>query len=375
MTIMESIPLGTMASTQVTEEERQLLARNHGLPAEALRYDTTPIGMHYLLTHYDVPAVDPAVAWTLRIQGAVMQPSTIPLDAIRRRPRVTRRVTFECAGNGRTTLQPRPMSQPWGVEAVGTAEWTGTRLRPLLEEAGLRDGSTSVVFSGADVGIEGGITQRYERGLTVDEALRDDVLLVYGINGQELPPQHGFPLRLVVPGWYGMTNVKWLQAITVLEHDFDGYQQRSYSLRRTADEPGQRIDRMRPRALMVPPGIPEVLTRERYVATGAIKLEGRAWSGTAPIAQVDVTTDGGATWAPAELGPQPDPYAWVRWTAVWDARAGSHRLGCRATDAAGRVQPLEPTWNLEGFACNGVHFISLTVSKDDPAAVASVGDG
>jgi DMSO/TMAO reductase YedYZ molybdopterin-dependent catalytic subunit len=204
--------------------------------------------------------------------------------------------------------------------------------------------------------------------------MRDDVLLVYGINGQELPPQHGFPLRLVVPGWYGMANVKWLQAITVLEHDFDGYQQRSYSLRQTAGEAGQRIDRMRPRALMVPPGIPEVLTRERYVVAGVTRLEGRAWSGTAPIARVDVTTDGGATWAPAELGPQPDQYAWVRWTAVWDASPGRHRLGCRAVDAAGRVQPLQSAWNLEGFACNGVHFISVTVSDNDPAADASVGD-
>jgi len=362
MTISDRIPPGTVAMSEITTDERQLSARNHGFLTEALRYPTTPIGLHYLLTHYDVPVVDGS-QWALEIGGLVERPLTLSLDDVRSRPTVTSRITFECAGNGRMTLSPRPLSQPWGIEAVGTAEWTGTPLRPLLAEAGLSDDAIEIVFSGIDTGIENGVTQRYERSLTVAEAQRDEVLLVHGINGQPLPPQHGFPLRLVVPGWYGMTNVKWLRAITVVDTPFMGYQQRdAYRLRQEPSEPGAPLHRMRPRALMVPPGIPDYFTRDRSLVSGTVMLQGRAWSGFSPVRRVDTTTDGGATWTEATLEPQPDRYAWVGWTAVWEAAPGTHRLGCRASDCDGNIQPLEPEWNLGGYACNSVHYIRVSVS-------------
>ena len=131
---------------------------------------------------------------------------------------------MECAGNGRALLAPRPISQPWLTEAVGTAEWTGIPLRALLDEAGIDDGAVEVVFTGLDRGVEGGVEQLYERSLTLADAQHEDVLLAYACNGVPLPPQHGFPLRLVVPGWYGMTSVKWLQRITVVDEPFTGYQ-------------------------------------------------------------------------------------------------------------------------------------------------------
>ncbi len=361
MTISD-IPEGTVAIPEVTSDERQLAARNHGFLMEALQYPTTPIGLHYLLIHYDVPAVEVST-WALEIGGLVDRPLTLSLEDIRSRPSVTRRVTFECAGNGRMMLQPRPLSQPWGVEAVGTAEWTGTPLRPLLEEARLREEAVEIVFSGLDTGVEAGVEQRYERSLTVAEAQREELMLVYSINGQPLPPQHGFPLRLVVPGWYGMTNVKWLRSITAIDQPFEGYQQRrAYCLRQEPDEVGTPLHRMRPRALMVPPGIPDFFTRERTLAPGPVTLQGRAWSGLAPIRRVEVTTDSGASWIDAALEPQPDRYAWVGWTVKWDATPGKHALGCRATDAEGHVQPLEPEWNLGGYACNAVDYISVMVS-------------
>ena len=138
---------------------------------------------------------------------------------------------MECAGNGRARLEPRPVSQPWLLEAVGTARWRGTPLAPLLEEAGVPDGAVEVLFTGLDRGIEGGDEQAFQRALALEEALRDEVLLAYEMNGAPLPPQHGFPLRLVVPGWYGMTNVKWLSRIELLDEPFAGYQQ-SWSYRR-----------------------------------------------------------------------------------------------------------------------------------------------
>ena len=198
----------------ITIEELQLAGRNHALPLEALREPITPVGLHYLLIHFDIPQID-AAQWELRIGGLVERPLTLSLDDVKARPAQTLAVTLECAGNGRALLSPRPLSQPWLLEAVGTAEWTGTPLAPILREAGITPDAAEVVFTGADRGIQGDVEHLYERSLSLEDALRDEVLLVYAVNGQPLPPQHGYPLRLIVPGWYGMTHVKWLRDITV----------------------------------------------------------------------------------------------------------------------------------------------------------------
>jgi DMSO/TMAO reductase YedYZ molybdopterin-dependent catalytic subunit len=277
---------------------------------------------------------------------------------------------MECAGNGRARFDPRPVSQPWLYEAIGTARWRGTPLRPLLEEAGVPDGTVEVLFTGLDRGVEGGEEQWFQRSLPLDVALRDEVLLAYDLNGGPLPPQHGFPLRLLVPGWYGMTNVKWLSHVTLIDEPFDGYQQaRGYRLRIDPDEPGEPLQRILPRALLEPPGIPEFMTRERTVPFGACVLVGRAWSGYAPIAEVSVSVDGGATWAeaalePAELG----PWAWRRFTFEWTPGSpGLHVLCARARDEAGNVQPDEPAWNVGGYANNAVQRVPVTVSATPPA--------
>ena len=239
-------------------EELAQAARNHGMPLEALRYDVTPAGLHYLLIHYDIPAFDPD-GWRLEIGGHVERPLTLSLEDLRARPAVTEPVTLECAGNGRALYDDRPVSQPWLLEAVGTASWTGTPLAPLLEEAGLDDDAVDIVFTGLDRGIEGGEERAYERALPVAEARRDEVILAYAMNGQPLLPQHGAPVRLIVPGWYGMTHVKWLASIRAIDGTFDGYQHTvAYRFHRGDDDPGIPLDRIRPRALMVPPGIPVV---------------------------------------------------------------------------------------------------------------------
>ena len=178
-------------------------------------------------------------------------------------------VTMECAGNGRARLEPRPISQPWLAEAIGTAEWTGVPLAPLLAEAGLAADALEVVFTGLDRGVEGGVEQLYERSLSIADAERDDVLLAYACNGEPLPPQHGFPLRLIVPGWYGMTSVKWLERITVVAEPFEGYQMvTGYRMRAHEDDDGTPVTRIEPRSLMVPPGIPDFLTRRRFLRAG-----------------------------------------------------------------------------------------------------------
>ena len=348
------------ASTDgITLQELQLAARNHGMPLEGLRYDVTPIGMHYLLTHFDIPAADEQT-WTLQIGGHVREPFVLTMDQLRARPAVTLAVTMECAGNGRARLEPRPLSQPWLSEAVGTAEWTGTPLGPILDEAGLSGDAVEVKFTGADHGIQGEQEQDYERSLSIAEASKPDVLLVYSINAQPLPPQHGYPIRLLVPGWYGMTNVKWLRQITVSAEPFDGFQMDAYRVRRNAEDQGVPVTRMQPRALMIPPGFPDFFERTRTVESGVVRLEGRAWSGWAQISRVDVSTDGARTWSPAKLGAQHGPHAWIGWSFDWEAVRGQHELLVRATDRAGNVQPQDPPWNHHGVQNNAVQRVLVT---------------
>ena len=348
------------ADEGISAEELQLAARNHGLPLEALSFDVTPVGLHYLLIHYDFPVIDPA-GFRLVVDGLVDTPLSLDLDAIRRRPRVSAVVTLECAGNGRARLLPRPVSQPWLVEAVGTARWTGTPLAAVLREAGVRDGAAEVVFTGADHGVERGVEQDYQRSLTVADCLREDVLLAYEMNDAPLPLQHGFPLRLVVPGWYGMAQVKWLTGITVVAEPFDGFQMQAYRLRQRPDDEGVPLTRMEPRALVRPPGFPDFMSRTRIVRQGRTILEGRAWSGWAPVTAVEVSVDGGGSWAAAELEAASGHSRWVRWTWPWDAAVGRHRLAARAQDASGRSQSVDARWNRGGFANNVVQRVPVLV--------------
>ena len=353
-------PLGlTPTDGPLTFEELQLAGRNRGMPLEALRYPTTPTGLHYLLIHWDIPDVEPDT-WQLRIGGFVRRPFQLGLADLAARPSRTLRVTMECAGNGRARLSPRPVSQPWLNEAVGTAEWRGTPLAPLLEEAGLLAEAREVVFTGADRGVQGGVEQDYMRSLEVVEALRPEILIATEMNGEPLQPQHGAPARLIVPGWYGMASVTWLMSVEVAAQPFTGYQQTpAYRYQRDADDPGEPVTRIRVRALMVPPGIPDFFTRRRIVDCGPVTVVGRAWSGHGAVERVEVGVDG--DWRDAALEPPGEPFAWRGWAYPWRAQPGEHVLACRATDAAGNVQPLTPPWNYQGMGNNLVQEVAVTV--------------
>ena len=346
----------------ISREQLQMAARNHALPLEALRYPITPAGLHYLLIHYDIPEVDSG-SYRLAVRGHVSRELSLSLDDLRSRPAVELAVTLECAGNGRALITPHVESQPWLQEAVGTASWRGTPVRALLKEAGVEEGAMEVAFAGLDRGIENDVEQRYERSLSLFEALRPDVLLVFEMNGDVLPPQHGYPLRLLVPGWYGMASVKWLTEITVLDRPFRGHQQQTaYRLRQEEADEGTPLTRILPRSLMLPPGIPEFETRRRLLQAGPCMVEGRAWSGQGAIEAVELSTDGGETWVAAQIEYDVDsPWAWCAWSLQWEAEAGEYELLCRARDEAGNVQPLDASWNLGGYANNAVQRVPVTV--------------
>jgi sulfane dehydrogenase subunit SoxC len=356
------MPVAT--SADFTREEVGLALRNPGMPLEALRYPVTPIGMHYVLIHFDIPQVD-GTSYELVIDGRVRAELALTLEQLRSWPAVTMPVIMECAGSGRARLAPRPLSAPWHDEAVGCAEWTGTPLRGVIEQAGLLDDAVELVFTGFDRGVDQAVEHDYQRSLPIEDAMRDDVLLAYAMNGQPLPPPHGFPLRLVVPDWYGMASVKWLRSITAVADPFQGVQQTSlYRYRRSEEDPGTPVTRKKPHALMTPPGIPEFLSRIRHVRAGPTLIEGRAWSGGEAVSRVEFSADGGHTWAATLLEPPLGKHGWTRWSYLWDAtKPEAYELCVRATDVAGNTQPLDVSecWNQGGYAVNAVQRVRVRV--------------
>src|SRR5438093_6442346 len=352
---------GLAQTDSLYKEELQLALRNRGMPLEALRYPITPSGLHYLLIHYDVPEVN-ADEWRLKVGGQVSRPLDLTLEEIKKRPSQTIAVTMECAGNGRALFAPRRISQPWLFEAIGTAKWTGTPLWGILEEAGIRRDAVEVVFTGLDRGVEGEQVQFYQRSLIVGEAKREEVLLVYEMNGEPLQPQHGYPLRLLVPGWYGMASVKWLDRIEAVAEPFQGYQMvRAYRYAQAADDPGEPVNAIRVRALMIPPGIPDFMTRTRLVHAGQVTLSGKAWAGPLSVTRVEVSVDSGSTWSEAQLDEAVSSFAWRTWTFVWNASPGACTLCVRAIDSEGNVQPLDQQWKLGGYGNNGVQRVNVVV--------------
>ena len=271
---------------------------------------------------------------------------------------------MECAGNGRALLDPRPVEPAVVVEAVGTGGGPASRWPTCSARVRLAPDAVEVVFTGADRGVEDGVEQAYARSLPVAEATGSDALLAYEVNGVPLPPQHGFPLRLIVPGWYGMTNVKWLTSIAAVATPFTGYQQMtSYRLRQHADEAGVPLTRMLPRALMIPPGIPDFVTRERYAAQRRAPPQRprlvRRRSDHHRRGEQRRRCDRGSrrtSTRASRMG------AWQAWRYVWQAGPGTHQLCCRATDAAGNAQPLHPRWNVGGYANNAVQRVTVHVS-------------
>lgn len=347
-----------------SHSEVSLANRNNGTLLETLHHEVTPIGAHYLLSHFDVPFVRNAADWQVTVDGEVANPLNIPLSEIieqatQKNQTRTQRVTLECAGNGRANLKPRWPSQPWQVEAVGTSDWFGMPLKHLLDQASLTPLAKEVVFYGKDQGIDAGKIHRFARSLNIKDAMHDDVMLAWQMNGQALLPQHGFPIRLIVPGWYGMASVKWLNKIEVIDHAFTGHQQTgTYVYRKEKGESGTPVTTIRVKSLLIPPGLPDWSSRKRLVKPGPVSLSGRAWSGNGvTIKKVEWSCDD--EWHPAILEPTTNKYAWSKWTATWQPTAGKHILSCRATDIEGNTQPLTPPWDIAGFGNNAVHQVEV----------------
>jgi DMSO/TMAO reductase YedYZ molybdopterin-dependent catalytic subunit len=269
-------------------------------------------------------------------------------------------VTLECAGNGRSLLDPPTDGEQWGLGAVSVAEWTGVPLVEVLDQAGLKTTAREVLFRGADggtVAARSGVT-RFERSLKLDVARDSDVLLAHTMNGEPLPVEHGYPLRLVVPGWYGVTSVKWLTEIEAIDSAFTGYFQLDryfYEWQRNREVVREPVTLQRVRSLITEPAPGGDVDR------GVLAVRGIAWSGAGPIARVDVSVGGGA-WEAARLVGDQHGYGWQRWELLTrTAEGGLATVRARATDLAGNTQPEHPEWNRLGYGSNAIHEVSIRV--------------
>lgn len=311
---------------------------NSETPLESIQGWVTPNRLFFVRNHFEMPAID-LPSWRLRIEGCVHQPAEWTWEQLMALPQRSVFATVECAGNGRSFLQKRVPGVQWGAGAIGHAEWTGVPLHRVLEQAGIRSDALDVLFEGCDRGSEPDHPEPmyFARSLPLTKALDSDTLLVTRMNGELLSPIHGFPLRLFVPGWYGVASVKWLSRIELLNHTFNGYYQ---SVKYTVEKQTPKG----PETVVVGPmAVKSELIRPTAGAElgiGANRLFGVAWAGEEAVGRVEVSTDGGHSWNIAELLGSRSPYCWTPWEYLWEvAEPGEYSLLTRAVSASGRIQP------------------------------------
>jgi DMSO/TMAO reductase YedYZ molybdopterin-dependent catalytic subunit len=298
------------------------------------------------------------MTWKLTVTGAVEKPLELTYDQLLALPSRTTPVTLECAGNGRAFLDPKAKGVQWELGAVSTAEWTGVTLATILDKAGVKKNAVDVVLEGTDTGEPKNDPKpvgkiHFARGLSLAKALKPEVLLAYKMNGAVLPPLHGFPLRALVGGWYGMASVKWLQRIVVMDKPFHGYDQTAdYSIWEQRDG----LPTMVPIAeIEVKASIARPAPGETLAADKPYRVHGAAWAGESEIAKVEISIDGGKTWDESKLLGKSQPLTWRLWEYEWRApQAGKRVLMARGTDKRGRVQPLERDPNRRSYMINHV---------------------
>jgi DMSO/TMAO reductase YedYZ molybdopterin-dependent catalytic subunit len=314
------------------------------MPFEKLDGFITPTESFYVRTHFPIPAID-RDEWWLHVEGEVEKPFAINYEELLKLKSLTIPVTLECAGNNRNFLEPKVKGVQWRLGAVGTAEWAGVPFAILLDRAEVKPEAREVILEGADGGVleepkrPSGKVQ-FARSIPLAKA-RTDVLLAFQMNGNDLPPQHGFPLRAIVPGWYAMASIKWLQRIIVIDRPFSGYYQTldyAFWKRRGDIAELAPLTEMQIKAEIAKPAQGETVPSDSNV-----RVHGAAWTSDGEITKVELSTDGGANWNEVNLIDKPIPNAWRRWEHQWrtPSVAGKQTLIARATDSRGRTQPVQ----------------------------------
>jgi len=315
----------------------------------------TPIEHFFVRSHMSRPVVDLAT-WRLSVAGEVSAPVDLSMDDLKKLPVVEVVSVLECAGNGRAFYRPTVAGMQWTYGAVGNGRWRGVRLADVLKKAGLKSSAKQILFNGADT--PPGTMPDFMRTIPIQKALDPDTLLAFEMNGEALPVSHGYPLRLIVPGWAGDSWAKWVVSLTAIDKDHDGFWVKTayrYPVRPVG--PGAAVDiaDMKPVEALRPKSVIAGPVDGANVGPGPVRIHGAAWAGESPIARVDVSTDSGRTWRPATLGRDRARYAWRLWESTWTPPGpGSYALMAKATDAAGGTQPLTGDWNPSGYLWNVV---------------------
>ncbi len=316
-----------------------------------------PTELFFVRDHSRTPRLDPA-SWRLRVEGSgVSRPRAFTYEEILALPSSSVIRFVECAGNGRsffeTAYGKRAQGGQWKLGAIGVAEWTGVPLREVLDRAGLLRTARDVMPEGLD-------ELKVRRPMPIAKALADDTLLIYAMNGQTLPPDHGFPVRVLVPGWIGVANVKWVGRIEVSEQPlYSPWNTESYVLIGPEYKPNPPAKGPALMSQNVKSAFE--LAWDAELPAGRHLLRGRSWSGQGKIARVEVSLDRGITWQPARLREPNIAQAWVRWDVDWDAQPGDYSLRARATDERSNTQPVIAPWNDQGYLYNGVVGHPVTV--------------
>lgn len=312
---------------------------NSETPLESVHGWVTPRPWFFVRNHFNVPAIDP-LDFRLAVEGLVHSPTWWSLEELSAYPQRTVFATVECAGNGRSFLTQKAAGVQWGAGAIGHAEWTGVPLHLILERAGLKRGVTEILFEGADRGSESDHPEpmHFARSLPLEKAMHPDTLLATHMNGEPLEPSHGAPVRLFVPGWYGVASVKWLSRIEAIDRPFGGYfQSTKYTVNRQSERGVER-------EIVGPMAVKSEILRPRdgeTFAVGVNRILGLAWAGEDAIAKVEISVDGGASWQPVPLEGPRLPYSWCLWEYPWAVqRAGRYTLLARATSSRGQTQPM-----------------------------------
>ncbi|WP_372801625.1 sulfite oxidase [Paracoccus seriniphilus] len=379
----KNLPHGLVPVALAQDTGQDMMADKNGLivlndrplnaetPAHLLDDDITPYERLFVRLNGLVPqtALDAdAEGWTLTIDGEVDQPLTLTIDDLKSKyEHVTRRMVLECGGNGRAFFNPGASGNQWGLGAVGCPEWTGVRLADVLKDAGVRDTAVYTAHYGNDVHLSGDEEKdTISRGVPIEKAMEDDAIIAWAMNGQPIPALHGFPLRLVIPGYPGSVCQKYLTRIWIRDQQHDGAKMTGYSYRLPAYPvaPGTEVpesDMVVMTEMPVKSLITFPETGAEVTAGEATEVRGHAWAGNGDVAAMHVSTDFGQTWQEATLEPAVNRFAWQRWRAnVTLPQSGYYEVWARATDKNGVSQPVTtPGWNPRGYGNNMQHRIAL----------------
>jgi len=370
-------PLPLSAATGVMAAKRDMILRSHRpedleMPMDGFSSWLTPIDKFFVRTHLYVPKVDLA-SWRLSVEGEVDKPLTLTFTDIEKLARVDSVAVLECAGNGRGLYEPPVPGLQWEYGAVGNARWTGVHLAGVLRMAGVKSSARELIFDGADVPM--GTMPDFQRGIPIDRALMNDVLLAFRMNGEPLPIQHGFPLRAVVPGWSSDSWTKWLTRITVsATENTNFFMKTAYRHPGKPVAPGSAVDAaaMNPVTSLRVKSVIASPVNGAAVPLRPVRIAGVAWSNGSPVTEVQVSTDGGRVWHQARLGNDQAKFAWRVWEYTWTPPAeGFYSILARAKDLSGDIQPLVQEWNPSGYLYNVVHSVGVRVGAAGQGIPAS----